>query len=66
MIQMTKEDEEFLQKNLSDFNELRNGNINDLLLAIHDLTLEGLDANDDPTDFYYVSQKVHDSIFTLN
>ncbi|WP_431030111.1 hypothetical protein [Lysinibacillus sp. LZ02] len=66
MIKMTKKDEEFLMKHLSNFEVLKNGPINDLLLEIHDLTLEGLDENDDPTDFYFEAQKVYDSIFLLN
>ena len=66
MIKMTQMDEEFLKKHLSNFQELRDGSVNDLLLEIHDLTLEGLDENDDPTDLYYETQKVYDSIFLLN
>lgn len=66
MIKMTKHDEQFLRRHLSNFDELRNGSINDLLLEIHDLTIEGLDQNDEATDFYYEAQKVYDSIFLLN
>jgi|GEM_PF-5660594 len=66
MIKMTQKDEAFLAKHLSNFQELKNGPINDLLLEIHDLTLEGLDENDDPTDFYYEAQKVYDSIYLMN
>ncbi len=66
MIKMTKQDEEFLRKHLSNFGELKKGNINTLLLEIHDLTLQGLDENDNPTSFYYEAQKVYDSIFLLN
>lgn len=66
MIKMTQKDKEFLENHLPNFQELKNGSINDLLLEIHDLTLEGLDENDDPTDFYYEAQKVYDSIYLLN
>ena len=66
MIKMSQKDEEFLKKHLPNFQELKKGPINDLLLEIHDLTLEGLDENDEATDFYYEAQKVYDSIFLLN
>ncbi len=66
MIKMTQQDEEFLKKHLHNFQDLKNGPIDDLLLEIHDLTLEGLDENDDPTNFYYEAQKVYDSIYLLN
>lgn len=66
MIKMTEKDEKFLRKHFSNLDELRNGTVNDLLFEIHDLTLEGLDENDDPRDLYYEAQKVYDSIFLLN
>lgn len=66
MIKMTENDEIFLRKHLKDFEELRSGEINDLLSEIYDLTLEGLDENDDATDFYYEAQKVYDSVYLLN
>lgn len=66
MIKMTEDDELFLRKHLEQFEELRNGEINDLLSEVYDLTLEGLDENDDATDFYYEAQKVYDSIYLLN
>lgn len=63
---MTKEDEMFLRKRLSNFNELKNGEVDDLLSEVYDITIEGLDENDDPTDLYYEAQKVYDSIYLLN
>ncbi|MFY0520911.1 hypothetical protein ACOMCU_24270 [Lysinibacillus sp. UGB7] len=66
MINMTKDDEEFLRKWLPNIDELRKGKINDLLMEINDITLEGLDENDNATDLYYKAQKVYDSIFLLN
>ncbi|PJO43915.1 hypothetical protein [Lysinibacillus xylanilyticus] len=66
MIKMTKEDEMFLRKRLSNFNELKNGEVDDLLSEVYDITIEGLDENDDPTDLYYEAQKVYDSIYLLN
>lgn len=66
MIKMSKRDEEFLRKHLSNLDELRKGKINDLLSEVYDITLEGLDENDDPTDLYFEAQKVYDSIYLLN
>lgn len=66
MIKMTKQDEEFLRKHLSEFDELRQGTVDDLLSEVYDITLEGLDENDDPTDLYFEAQKAYDSIFLLN
>jgi len=66
MIKMTKEDEMFLRKRLSNFDELKNGEVDDLLSEVYDITIEGLDENDDPTDLYYEAQKVYDSIYLLN
>lgn len=66
MIKMTKEDEEFLRKWLPNLDELRKGKLNNLLMVIHDITLEGLDENDDATDLYYEAQKVYDSIYLMN
>lgn len=66
MIKMTKHDEQFLRRHLSNFDKLIKDDINSLLLEIHDLTLQGLDENDDPTSLYYEAQQVYDSIFLLN
>ena len=63
---MTKEDEKFLRKHLSNVDELLEGTVDDLLSEVYDITIEGLDENDDPTDLYYEAQKVYDSIYLLN
>lgn len=66
MIKMTEKDEVFLRKHLKSFDALKEGSVDDLLSEVYDLTLDGLDENDDPTDFYYEAQKVYDSIYFLN
>ena len=66
MIKLTKQDEEFLRKHLTNVDELLKGSVDDLLSEVYDITIEGLDENDDPTDLYYEAQKVYDSIFLLN
>lgn len=66
MINMTPQDEKFLRKHLTNLDELMHGTVDNLLSEVYDITIEGLDENDDPTDLYFEAQKVYDSIYLLN
>lgn len=65
MIKMTSVSRAFLEKNCPDL--LRETNLREFLLKLDDfITMEGLDENDNMTDFGHEAQRVYDEIYMCN
>lgn len=65
MFKMSSVSRAFLEKNCPDL--LKETNLREFLLKLDDfITVEGLDENDNMTDFGHEAQRVYDEIYMCN